>query len=455
MLRYVTAILAVILMSASLASGCIWDTDTLDMERSQFPSVLELITGKFRRHSQAFYQWRIMDREERLETASRSHQPAIYDDLAVAYEKTGQTRRAIEIALEAAERFPDRYQTLANLGTFYIHAGEFDEGLKYIDRAMEINPDAHFGREGYQKLLVQYVQTRAKRIDGQVILPVNTEEDTDWDKDPPGFARFVLSHWSSTTGKSLDERDERQDELERATTGVLGMMRFGNHRSPVLLEALADLMTGGYGFSTPARQLAARALLRAGESVDADARQAYRSRAEWLLGMQMNSERRGRMALIAVEIQLEKEIAAADEWFEQIVADEKRWLGESEDPDEEFRIKYYKPATAQSSPSTAPEQTVSLPERFPPLVLGLPHTMPAIVQESQALTAPEASAPPANSTAAKPPTSPSPPPSDIPAPVSAGNENTESASTRVLQVAGSVVILVSGVLLLTIARRRG
>ena len=44
------------------AAACLWDADTLPMERTLFPSVLELITGKFLRHSPEFYRWRVRDR---------------------------------------------------------------------------------------------------------------------------------------------------------------------------------------------------------------------------------------------------------------------------------------------------------------------------------------------------------------------------------------------------------
>ena len=443
--------IVLILIAVPTARACIWDVDTLAMEQSQFPSVLELITGKFRRHSQAFYQWRITDRLEKLASAPESHLPALYDDLAVALEKTGNIQRAIEVAIEANERFPNRYQTLANLGTFFIHAGQFDEGLKYIDRAMEINPDAHFGREGYQKLLVQYVQTHAKKIDGQVVLPVNQEEDSDWDKIPPGFARFVLDRRSAVTGRSYEDLTARQAEVTQAITGVLGMMRFGNHRSPILLEALADLLTAGFGFEAPARQLAARALLRAGESVDADALEAYRSRAESLLGIQMNSERRGRLALTAVEIQLKKEVAEADEWFAQIVADEKRWLGESEDPDEEFRIKYYKPAMAKSSPLTAPVQSAPLPEKYPALVFGLPHANPRVVEGSHALTAPEQAAA-ESSTAPERTPLPTPTP-ETPDGVPDEQPDDDATGFSAMHVAGSVVLSLVAVLFLKFVRR--
>jgi len=38
------------------AIACLWDYDTLAMERQKFPDALELITGKFLRHSKPFYE---------------------------------------------------------------------------------------------------------------------------------------------------------------------------------------------------------------------------------------------------------------------------------------------------------------------------------------------------------------------------------------------------------------
>ena len=44
------------------ALACMWDHDTLRQERARFPHALELITGKFLRHSKEAYEWRIRDR---------------------------------------------------------------------------------------------------------------------------------------------------------------------------------------------------------------------------------------------------------------------------------------------------------------------------------------------------------------------------------------------------------
>src|SRR5436190_10514578 len=104
------------------ASACMWDYDTLKQERARFPDALEIITGKFLRHSKEFYEWRIQDRLKRISDDPKN--PSLYDDLAVAYEKTGQTAKAIETMLKVEDFAPGRYETYSNLATFYFLAGD-------------------------------------------------------------------------------------------------------------------------------------------------------------------------------------------------------------------------------------------------------------------------------------------------------------------------------------------
>ena len=54
-----------------------------------FPSVHELITGKFLQHSQEFYYWRVKDRTEKIQLYPDSL--SLYDDLAWALNKVGGT----------------------------------------------------------------------------------------------------------------------------------------------------------------------------------------------------------------------------------------------------------------------------------------------------------------------------------------------------------------------------
>lgn len=305
-----------------LATACLWDIDTKKLEnayKQKFPGVVEIMTGKFPRHSKEYYRWRLKDREAKLAV---KESPELYDDLAVAHDKLGNPGKAISLMLEKNQKFPGLYETYANLETFYIHAGELEKGLVEINKAIAINPDAHFGREVYQKKLVEFILS--KKINGKLRLPLHHWDHRDY---PIGshysFARYILFS---------EKIPNRKEEIDKAIEGILGMMRFGNYDSPILLESLAsllirkDLITGAY-------PLRIRAYLLASYSAkDPGLRQLYREMA--------TSDN-----LKKVEASLKKEIEEADQWFQGIVDDEKRWIREGVDVDKAFAEKYLKVPT--------------------------------------------------------------------------------------------------------------
>lgn len=345
MRRIVTLLLIAVVLLPAAAMACLWDFDTLEMERKQFPQIVELITGKFLRHSKAFYEWRIENRLARIEESPED--VLLYDDLAVAYDKTGRHDIAIETILKARDLQPDRYETLANLGTFHIHNGDLETGLEFIGQAIEINPDAHFGREIYQQLLVEYVLE--KRVDGVLPQPLSSEEAMIGRR---GFARFVLLRQEGDE-KAVDQ----SGQIEKAVKGISGMMRFGHHDSPVLLEALADLLMAQSGHE--ARRLATRAWLKASYEIpDEEAAARYRKAADQVLSLQTPGRRQHtRIPLDEFEKKFRAELADAEKWFAGVSADEARWISAGADVDEEFRRKYYEtPAIArrpESDSSTA------------------------------------------------------------------------------------------------------
>ena len=110
----------------------------------------------------------IQDRLKKLAADPANLQ--LHDDLAVAYEKTGDHAKAIETMLAKEKIKPGQYETYSNLGTFYVLAGDFEQGLSYIEKALAVNPDAHFGRERYQKWLVEYAMKCRK--DGALAFPL-------------------------------------------------------------------------------------------------------------------------------------------------------------------------------------------------------------------------------------------------------------------------------------------
>lgn len=328
------AVACLLLLMVSPLAACLWDFDTIKMETQRFPGTLELITGKFLRHSKPFYKWRIEDRQKRIAEAAENDESvaALYDDLAVAQEKTGQTEAAIETMLKKEELWPGQYTTQANLGTFYIHSGKLSNGIDHIEKAIEINPDAHFGREVYQKLLVEYVLS--KQVNGETVLPLNSEP---FSGRVDGFASFLVQ------SQGLPRYSESRMEIQRAISGVLGMMHFGNYRSPLLLEVLADLLIDGER-QHDALLLACRAYLAASYAVgDGNASEAYREKATNALSMQLRTDSRyDEVALSSVEAEFRSELSDAERWFDTLCKNEKSWINKGLNPEAEFERTYRK-----------------------------------------------------------------------------------------------------------------
>lgn len=329
---------------------CGWDWDTIQMEKQQFPTVHELITGKFLRHSPELYYWRIKNRTSLIKKYPDSLH--YYDDLAMAYDKTGDSKKAIETMLKKDELKKDQYETWANLGLFYMHNGEMQKGVDAVKKALKINPNAHFGRERYQLYLGEYILSRMKN--GEVQLPLAQ-------KGQSNFYDFLYEKYMK--GK-ISNGSSKEKELSLAIKGVSGMMTFANYKSPVLLEALGDLLmktnsVGGAG------HLGSRAYLKASfEMKDEKIKKAYYDKAsasrEYSYGPErfynrespnkldsaeyMQNPEKGNVLyqMSQLEIALKLEVQSAEIWYDSIRINELKWLKEKKNPDSMFAITYYK-----------------------------------------------------------------------------------------------------------------
>lgn len=178
-------LVALMLLSSSLALACEWDRDTLAEEAVYGKDFVATIVGRFPRNPRLFYEMR---RDRLLAKAQKA--TGEYDDLAVAYDKLGDPVSA----LAWIERKPngsadDRYHTLANGGTFRIHAwllGKLDRsaaqrGLEELEAAVRLNPNAHFGRERVQIELVRELLSPSGHM----------EPDSDPFKAAQGYAGIV------------------------------------------------------------------------------------------------------------------------------------------------------------------------------------------------------------------------------------------------------------------------
>ncbi len=228
---------ALVLAPAALLP-CIWDSDTLESELRGLPEAFDLVTGRWHRHSDAYYRERL----ERL-GGERELTLAELDDLAVAHERLGDRDAAIAVMArkqKALTNTPDdehRYRYHANLGTFLAHAGRFDEGLVELRRAVAINPDAHFGRERYQIELIEYIAA-AKR------------DPTLWSS--TSFLRHAnyqprpgkSIYWFVVAEQGLDTspwRNDRELDWNEAYEAASGMLRFGGIEGPELYRTLGEL----------------------------------------------------------------------------------------------------------------------------------------------------------------------------------------------------------------------
>jgi len=352
----VAVAITVVLLTISTAVACLWDSDTLAQERAKFPSALELIAGKFPRHSPAFYQWRIEDRQAKLE--SGDDQASYYDDIAVAHDKLRQDDQAIEWMHKKAAKFNDsvdnRYKTAANLGTFYLHSRQLDKGIEQLELAIQINPNAHFGRERYQLYLAKYIKLRLANghlSDGQLILPLrydhnhdsqvsklesDSSQDTQQDHPHKQVRDFGVAvvYFDDGTFRRIDEK-----QTADAVTGILGMMRFGHYDSPVLLECLGDLLSETSSVNqNSAYTIAARAYMRAADLLpqeDEVSRDKYHELVNRVMHFKENQDQKD------IRHFLELELAEANEYYRQIVADEELWISQNADVEALFQAKYY------------------------------------------------------------------------------------------------------------------
>jgi hypothetical protein len=218
---------------------------------------------------------------------------------------------------------PGLYETEANLGTFYVLNGKLEEGLKHIDKALAINPDAHFGREKYQKLLVEYVLEKMKD-QRKLTFPLVSAEAMDKSNN------LKFDAWLN----SFKKTDPNSDDRHSAVKGILGMMRFADYKNPILLEALGDLLWSererGDG-----KQLAARAFLQASYVMKVDdQREEYRKLAKAALRMKQG------VPLELVESEFQKELADAEKWYDDLRAKEIDWIKAGLNADEEFDKLY-------------------------------------------------------------------------------------------------------------------
>lgn len=223
---------------------------------------------------------------KKLEIFERFHKDVVKKSEAYKDFKYDDLDQALDEGVNLSEVELGYYRTLANLGTFIIHAHlkrafsgdqsaekDLTEGMGFIHRAVFVNPGAHFGRETWQLVAVQRLLEGLKdpktRHSEDLCGGLMSEEPySDYaiglveGRMSMGTDLTMLREFQSTEGFPLTAEDRQrirrhirrfaswddqyffQGEVpfDEPTLGLLGMWTLGGGPNPFFAVALANLM---------------------------------------------------------------------------------------------------------------------------------------------------------------------------------------------------------------------
>jgi tetratricopeptide (TPR) repeat protein len=229
-----TLTLLILIVGSCLA--CAWDRDTLAYESKKFPDVLQVITGRFERNPPLYYEIRLNRVAEELKR--HPQRLDLYDDAGVAADRLGRHAEALEWMGKKRQRLASLpktrpevkehwYRYYANVGTFRAHRwfkegtdrkriAEVKQARNEIAKAIQINPDAHFGREKYQLMALEWI-----------IRPVIHT----YHRDDPATEKDEGANYSYSTvsfSDYLDHQGGRWSEQDDPIKGLTGLIVLGN-----------------------------------------------------------------------------------------------------------------------------------------------------------------------------------------------------------------------------------
>ena len=280
----------------------------------RFAMVQDVLHERFQKHGTVWYETRNLRTLELLKQEPESD-PArwpLADDLAVGFDRLGQPGDAIPLLRQKLAQQEsaglvgrDLYTSYANLGTMLIHtnmgkarfgdaqAMEFvDEGIRLIQQSVEVNPEAHFGREQWQLAIVEFLRAASQdeallstfdcvgnRLDLNIERMLNRAEnwtDTRYGRpnfvqftqsdrvqdDVPGFFEVGVDHGDPARWEEFREiriyittvgAEEGWDEVDvpshrspvpfdEPVLGIIGMWRQGGGANPHFALALGEIM---------------------------------------------------------------------------------------------------------------------------------------------------------------------------------------------------------------------
>ena len=277
----------------------------------RFAMVHDVLTERFARHGKAYYMERNRLVQKELQQLKDQAKPGqkpsdkyfdLLNDLGAGYEALGQDDAAISVMRDKLKeqealgiKGRDLYTTYANLGTFLIHenfvkarTGDANakqllrEGLDFVHKSIEVNPQAHFGREMWQAVAVEFMLAAIENpellmkfdmvgnslqaeVDPSNKRCFTEKKQGPWSFDARNAAYFIDKKEDITTendratvkwyramityvgvekswNEAVKTSYQEPGPFDEPTLGIIGMWRLGGGANPHFALALGEIM---------------------------------------------------------------------------------------------------------------------------------------------------------------------------------------------------------------------
>jgi hypothetical protein len=278
----------------------------------RFAMVHDVLHERFASHGPAYYRERNRLVRRALEESKAARERkgklsarefALLDDLGVGLDSVGKHEEAVRVLreklrLQQAQGYQGKklYTTYANLGTFLIHGNfrqacggnreakkKLREGLAFIHKSIQANPQAHFGREVWQAVAVEFflaavddpkLLLKYDLVGNRLDIPLNSstghaqklaspmrkrlkeprapkdkepdqaDEDWVWEFERNADRRRYITQVGAEDFWPLAVTPSHQAPVpfDEPTLGIIGMWRLGGGANPHFALALGEIM---------------------------------------------------------------------------------------------------------------------------------------------------------------------------------------------------------------------
>src|SRR6218665_1003078 len=106
----------------------------------------------------------------------------VLSDYALYLVRGGKTKEALHIFEVLAQKFPNEYTVIANLGTTYELLGDNEKALEYIKKGLKLNPKSHNGSEWIHVKVLEAKIASSKKpdlLEGKSLLQLTDKQKLD------------------------------------------------------------------------------------------------------------------------------------------------------------------------------------------------------------------------------------------------------------------------------------